>query len=556
MSTSPAPKPVDSLVGRTLAGRFKISAKLAAGGMGVVYKAEQLPLGRQVALKVLESKHIPDMDESFRHRFFLEAAAASKLSHPNTIVVYDYGQGEEGIYFIAMEYLAGMTLERHLKTKGPLEPKSAIHVGLQVASSLRDAHEQGLVHRDLKPGNIMFAPRGGDQFFVKVLDFGLVKVVSGEEKEDLGLTRSGVVMGSPRYMAPEQVRTLPVDHRTDIYSFGATLYHALTGAPPFSGGKAFDAMTAHVTTPPPAFKTTWPDCPASPRLEAAIMKCLEKKPEARFQTMEELMIELHSCMNEALGNISSGSSYLAGASIPGLQIIAEKSDSNPSIQAKRIDGLTSSPNLAAGSPSGAFSAIRALEGPLPIVSPPKPSPLKWIVLGGALILTAGVIGTVVALLPGDEPETTTVQAQPSEPADDEEPEVTAPAVSPVAVVSEPVGAAVRHDGRDLGDTPLQVPVPTGEQWELELTMEGYEPRRVTVLAGQPQMMVRLRRVAAAAVVAEQPAPAGGPLARRRAPGPAGAQTAADPEASPPPRRQAGGGNNANADIHDPWNDEE
>src|SRR5690606_38251649 len=173
----------------------------AAGGMGVVFKAEQIPLGRVVALKVLESKQSPTVDESFGRRFFLEASAAAKLAHPNTIVVHDYGKTDEGLYFIAMEYLDGGCLGARLKEQGPLTPAQAIHVGLQVAGSLADAHGQGLVHRDLKPGNVMFAPRGGDPYFVKVLDFGLVKVLGQGEDENLALTRSGVMMGSPRYMA-------------------------------------------------------------------------------------------------------------------------------------------------------------------------------------------------------------------------------------------------------------------------------------------------------------------------------------------------------------------
>ena len=230
----------DPLLGKVVQGRFEVEERLAAGGMGVVYRALQLPLGRPVALKILEITTGPANDPTFQQRFFLEASAASKLAHPNTIVVHDYGRTDEGQYFIAMEYLDGGTLGEHLEKRGPLSPPEAVHVAMQIASSLSAAHQQGLVHRDLKPGNVMFAPRDGDPLFVKVLDFGLVKVV-GEGAENLGLTQSDVMMGSPRYMAPEQVRAQPTDARTDIYSLGAVLYHVITGVPPFSAGSAFEA---------------------------------------------------------------------------------------------------------------------------------------------------------------------------------------------------------------------------------------------------------------------------------------------------------------------------
>ncbi|MCA9608965.1 MAG: serine/threonine protein kinase, partial [Myxococcales bacterium] len=227
----------DPLLGRVIEGRFEVIRRLAAGGMGVVYEAKQVPLGRRIALKILEVQRTPGSDKTFKDRFFLEASAAARLAHPNTIVVHDYGSTDDGMCFIAMEYLGGGTLSSYLKEKGPLAPPDAIHVGLQVASSLREAHAQGLVHRDLKPGNVMFAPRGGDNLFVKVLDFGLVKVLD-QDKDALQLTQSGVMMGSPRYMAPEQVKAAPTDPRTDIYSFGAVFYHMLTGAPPFHAGSA------------------------------------------------------------------------------------------------------------------------------------------------------------------------------------------------------------------------------------------------------------------------------------------------------------------------------
>ena len=195
-SKRPSARPEDdALVGRTLAGRYRIEARLAAGGMGVVYRAEQQPLGRAVALKVLKPPGDRAMKHQFTDRFLREAASMAQLQHPNTVVIHDYGQDGDVLYF-TMEYLAGETLTQRIRRMGPMEPEDAIHVGVQIASSLGDAHATGLVHRDLKPGNVMLLERGGDRLFVKVLDFGLVKLVGGEAQRQL--TQSGIILGSPR----------------------------------------------------------------------------------------------------------------------------------------------------------------------------------------------------------------------------------------------------------------------------------------------------------------------------------------------------------------------
>ncbi|MBX3250042.1 MAG: serine/threonine protein kinase, partial [Myxococcales bacterium] len=277
----------DALLGSIIGGRFRVDARLAAGGMGVVYRAEQIPLGRPVALKVLKQPQSPDLDENFSKRFLLEAAAVANLSHPHTIVVHDYGRDGELLYF-AMEYLEGRTLTEQVNANGPMHPAEAIHVALQVASSLQDAHAQGLVHRDLKPSNVMLVPRGGDPLFVKVLDFGLVKLVTKETKTKL--TQSGIMLGSPRYMAPEQVRgSADVDHRADIYAFGAMLCFMLTGKPPFPEGSHFEAMRAHVYQPAPRLRELFPDCLASERLESIVLRCLEKSPDARYPWMGQIV---------------------------------------------------------------------------------------------------------------------------------------------------------------------------------------------------------------------------------------------------------------------------
>ncbi|MEM7609063.1 MAG: serine/threonine-protein kinase [Myxococcota bacterium] len=198
-----AKKRRDPFAGLTLAGKYEVLEPLARGGMGRVYRALQKPLGRAVALKILDTDQLEGQAaiEDFQKRFFLEAAAVAKLQHPNTVVVYDYGKTDDDDLFIAMELLEGENLHDTLKREKTLSARRAAHIALQVCGSIGGAHDQGMVHRDLKPSNIMLTPRGNDPDFVKVLDFGLVK------QEDNGLTQSGALLGTPRYMAPEQITT-------------------------------------------------------------------------------------------------------------------------------------------------------------------------------------------------------------------------------------------------------------------------------------------------------------------------------------------------------------
>ena len=204
----------DPLIGRVVNDRYRIVEQIGHGGMGRVYKAQQSPLDRVVALKVLGAGH--DRDPNFYKRFFLEASVTAKLTHPNTITLYDYGRTDDGIFFIAMEYLAGRTLSAAMQQDGPLAQERVIHVAQQICRSLREAHALGIIHRDLKPANVMLLRQHDDHDFVKVLDFGLVKFFSGENQVENDITNAGTFMGSPHYIAPEQARNQNPDQRCDI----------------------------------------------------------------------------------------------------------------------------------------------------------------------------------------------------------------------------------------------------------------------------------------------------------------------------------------------------
>ncbi len=271
-----------------LGGKYRLERSLARGGMGWVYLATQLPLGRRVAVKVV----MPQVgDQTFRQRFLLEASICAKLSHPNIVTIYDFGQTKEGDVYMAMEYLQGRSLARTMVQERRLDPDRASRLVFQIARALRAAHRAGVVHRDLKPANVMLLPDSdeGDRFErVKVVDFGLAKLYESPNSPEL--TRAGMMLGSPRYMSPEQIRNRGVDPRTDIYSLGIIFYLMLTGRPPFDGESSNEILTQHLRDPVPPMHLGTTGVVVE--LESIIRRCLEKRPEDRFQTIDELLTEL------------------------------------------------------------------------------------------------------------------------------------------------------------------------------------------------------------------------------------------------------------------------
>ncbi|HZI02687.1 MAG TPA: serine/threonine-protein kinase, partial [Archangium sp.] len=280
----------DPLIGRILNDKFRIVEALGSGGMGRVYKAVQSPLDRLVALKVLNPQYSEGKDPGFQKRFFLEAAVTSKLRHPNTVTVIDYGSTDDGVLYIAMEYLEGQTLAQLLTQMGPLPWMRVMNIVQQVARSLREAHRVGLIHRDLKPANIMVLNQEDDHDVVKVLDFGLVKSFLPDRggTNETEITQAGVILGSPQYMAPEQARNVS-DPRSDVYSLGVVMFQMLMGRPPFQAAQSIDVIFKHLNEAPPVFAAVWPAHTVPQEVEALVMRCLYKRPEERFQSMDEVL---------------------------------------------------------------------------------------------------------------------------------------------------------------------------------------------------------------------------------------------------------------------------
>jgi serine/threonine protein kinase len=279
----------DPLIGRVISGRFKVTALIARGGMGKVYRAEQAPLGRICAIKVLNPSYAGEHDPEFHKRFFLEASVASKLTHPNTVTIFDYGRTEDDVYYMAMEYLEGHTLHRAIRDAGYLPEERVVHIARQICRALREAHSVGVIHRDLKPANIFLVEHGDETDFVKVLDFGLVKNVA-DKGEDL--TQTGMFMGSPKYMAPEQIRGDRVDARTDIYALGIILYEMLTGKVPFDRPSSVNILMAHVHEDPPPLREMNPQISVSAAAEETVAGCMAKNPDRRLRSMDEVLVAL------------------------------------------------------------------------------------------------------------------------------------------------------------------------------------------------------------------------------------------------------------------------
>src|SRR4051794_15109240 len=264
----------DTRIDRVFDGRYRVLRKLGTGGMANVYLPEDQELGRNVAIKMLDERHA--QDDQFVERFRREAKNAAGLSHPNILSIYDRGEAE-GTYYIAMEYLEGRTLKELIVTKGPTPIPVAIDYTRQMLGALGFAHKNGIVHRDIKPHNVVVAPDGR----LKVTDFGIARAGASE------MTETGSIMGTAQYLSPEQAQGQRVGTASDLYSIGVILYEMLAGRVPFGGDSAVSIALKHVSEQPQRLKELRPD--VHPRLEQAVGRALLKEPEQRYASADEFI---------------------------------------------------------------------------------------------------------------------------------------------------------------------------------------------------------------------------------------------------------------------------
>ncbi len=525
----------DPLIGKLIGDRFRVVSLIARGGMGRVYKAEQAPLGRVCAIKVVNAG-FGAVDPEFHRRFFLEASISSKLTHPNTVTVFDYGRTDDDIYYMAMELLEGRTMHRALREDGKFTEDRVLHIARQICRSLREAHGHNVIHRDLKPANVFLVTHGDEKDFVKVLDFGLVKNV--DERPEEQLTQTGLFMGSPKYMAPEQIEGHKVDGRTDIYSLGVMMYEMLTGRVPFERASSVNTLMAHVHEAVPPLRVTNPTVDVSSAFEALILRCMAKQPEERFASMDDLLNHL-----KGIDGLGGSGPYESRSSWRARSPSRHPSASDAhAISSVHLRNDTQPPTFGAGMPQPHTPPMTARASTIPpapgyeLAAPRSvraPGPSRGAVLG--LVGLAVAIGGGLGYLAYRMTQAPTAQASrptapmeathaPSAPAT-----TAAPAASPLTEVrfsSEPTGARVQEGAAEIcAATPCTVSL---EQKDVERThtlvfsKAGFVPEtRQTALTAPVHVFLAKGKAGAAAAPVRPVAPA-----------PSGAKPAEPDESTP------------------------
>jgi eukaryotic-like serine/threonine-protein kinase len=395
-------------------GRYQLEKLLGSGGMGEVYLARQDVLGREVAIKVLHARK--SGDQTLAGRFFQEAKSLSLVSHPNIVEIIDYGD-DEGRLFLVTRYIHGESLHARL-LRGALLLDQSLHILAQCASALAACHRQGIVHRDLKPHNVLLTEQGGDPHFVKLVDFGLAKLLRGDGR--VVKTQTGEVFGTPLYMSPEQAADASrVDARSDIYSLGVIMYELVTGRVPFQYSTYSETLLAHT------MERVRPPSELNPRLPASVenicLRCLEKEPDRRFASMDEL--------HDALLR-------------PETHGTSRASDTNVA------------PQVAA-----------------------RPSRVKPAVLWATVLVAGGLVAYAISRTPPEPIAATSVDAAVAAPS----PAPSAAAEAVLTIKSTPSGADVLVQGKWAGKTPLNLlRSRNGASLEVEVRLRGFEPVRWAV----------------------------------------------------------------------------
>ncbi|WP_375765333.1 protein kinase [Archangium gephyra] len=508
-----------ALIGQVLDGRYKIEDVLGQGGMGMVFSATQTSVQRPVAVKTLN----PSLAAApqFFERFRREAEIASRLRHPNVITIYDFGRAQDGTCYYVMELLEGESLRELVKRDGPMSLRRAVDVIEQACRGLAHAHEQGAVHRDIKPHNIM-VQQLDKRDFVKVLDFGLVKALEAEDEHQL--TSTGQVLGTPQYMPPEQAGGEHVDHRSDLYSMGGVFYYCLTGTSPYGANTVRKALTAALTQPAPTVAAKRQGAPVPKAVEEFFQKALAREKEDRFQNAQEFIDAMLDAVADAppevLDAMPTGSAPEAGnaskssragsSSKPGQRSVSKPGRSSPSESRSR----PGAPAARGGSqPSAARAAQPASRGSQPSSPPPAraasgsasaarqrtprpeaaaPAPAahhthsltedtqrgstgKKIALVAVplLLIAAGAAFVVVRPAAPVEPPPPVAEVK-------QAPKPAAPAADSMILVrirSTPEGATVFVGDRQIGSTPLERRLPRDEMQELTFQLAGHQDQK-------------------------------------------------------------------------------
>ena len=463
----------DPLIGRTIGSRFRITGLIAKGGMATVYRAEQNPLGRICAVKVLKPSDADEKDLEFSKRFSREANTLSRLTHPNTVTIFDYGRTDDGVYYMAMEYLVGQTLRRAIRRSGPFPEPRTVHIARQICRALSEAHGFGVIHRDLKPANIFLVEHGDEVDFVKVLDFGLVKRISETKGEEL--TQAGFSIGSPKYMAPERIRGDRVDARADIYSLGIMMYEMIAGKAPFHGS-GNDVLMAQMQQEPLPLRQMNPGTRVSTTLEEIIARSIAKDPRVRFASMDEVL----------------------GA-------LKRAQDTPPPSRPLRQDGRSRSERAVPSRSKRGHSAARLVRVPEGGGSGALRVLLAALAVGAVLVglgtLQARRIAAPMPTQPMVSTLTNVASAEHSPPAPGEQTRAAEAVAVKVRIKTDPPGATVKENGVAVCEsTPCDVVYAGADadplrEHRLTLTRPGWRAKAIVVRANDGPVVAKLSRAA-------------------------------------------------------------
>lgn len=509
---APTPEVRDANIGQTLDGRYLIERQLGRGGMGLVYQAKHVMLGKRLAIKVLKEE--VSNDEQVMARFRREAQSASAIGSQHICDVSDFGTLPDGSTYFVMEYLDGPSLKGALEKQNPMPVPRIVDIGIQLCDALGAAHERGIVHRDLKPDNIHLVKQGNRIDFVKVLDFGIAKVGGASAKK---LTAAGQVFGTPHYMSPEQCAGREVDLRTDIYAIGVMLYEMSCGRVPFDADNLMGVLTKHVYENPIPPREFPPPVQVPPGLEAVILKCLAKQPDQRYQTMAGLRSDLVAVRD---GSTPDAVMH-AVRSVPRTQMIS--SDSIP-LLVGAVPGTPISHAMEAPAPPKSRAGLMVAALFIMVL-------LAAAAFGAAFYFGEGGLGAEDPVadvtpppLPVEDPvaDVTPPVADVTPPAVPVVPPQTQEAVT-VTVQSDPTGAEVYGaDGSLLGNTPFEIERPGAADGPVQLTLRraGFEERTVPVShLSQPNLTLSLNRSRRGGEHVRTPPPVMQPQIRPLAPTP-------------------------------------
>ena len=453
-TTPPVPAKPDPYLGRTIDGRYVVEQLLGEGGMGFVYRGRHKVIDKRVAIKILKTDQ--KREKELTDRFLQEAKSASSIGNPHIVDISDFGVLPDGATYFVMEFLDGQGLGDQMEAhKGtPWSVPRILHIAKQIASGLAAAHEAGIVHRDLKPDNVMIVSRGGDKDFVKILDFGIAKVMGDESQR---ITRAGSVFGTPHYMSPEQAAGTPVDQRTDIYALGVILYELASGRVPFDADNFMGILTQHMyKAPVPILALVPPPGEVPPGLDAIVLKCLSKKPEGRYAAMTELA--------EDLERLEKGQVPLAVAEMM-----------------SRSGGFNVPQDYFRNRPS-------AMPEPLPAT--PVASRGRWplfAVIGG--VIGFGLVGVAAAIVTSrpsgatakPDPIASVAPSKSADPIPAPPPAVSAaPASREILISIEPADTKLLRGDSALDGPPFAVQLKDGERIDLVAKHAGYKDYALTL----------------------------------------------------------------------------